>query len=101
MSLKAERSKELTKLLGTRNVYGDVLAELGEKHQNIVALNADLSGSTKTSVFHKKFPHRFFNMGIAEQDMIGMAVGLATTGKIPFVSTFAIFAVGKPWEQIR
>ncbi|MCK5010377.1 MAG: hypothetical protein KAS98_07825, partial [Deltaproteobacteria bacterium] len=68
MSLKAERSKELTKLLGTRNVYGDVLAELGEKHQNIVALNADLSGSTKTSVFHKKFPHRFFNMGIAEQD---------------------------------
>ena len=101
MSLKAERSKELTKLLGTRNVYGDVLAELGEKYQNIVALNADLSGSTKTSVFHKKFPHRFFNMGIAEQDMIGMAVGLATTGKIPFVSTFAIFAVGKPWEQIR
>lgn len=101
MSLKAERSKELTKLLGIRNVYGEVLAELGEKYQNIVALNADLSGSTKTSVFHKKFPHRFFNMGIAEQDMIGMAVGLATTGKIPFVSTFAIFAVGKPWEQIR
>jgi transketolase len=93
MSIKAERSEELTKLLGTRNVYGEVLAD--------VALNADLSGSTKTELFHQKFPHRFFNMGIAEQNMIGTAVGLATTGKIPFVSTFAIFAVGKPWEQIR
>jgi len=101
MSLKAERSEELTELLGTRNVYGEVLAELGEKYKNIVVLNADLSGSTKTEIFHKKFPHRFFNMGIAEQDMIGTAAGLATTGKIPFVSTFAIFAVGKPWEQIR
>ena len=101
MSIKAERSEELTKLLGTRNVYGEVLAELGEHYENIVALNADLSGSTKTELFHQKFPHRFFNMGIAEQNMIGTAVGLATTGKIPFVSTFAIFAVGKPWEQIR
>lgn len=91
----------MTKLLGTRNVYGEVLAALGETYKNIVVLNADLSGSTKTDIFHKKFPHRFFNMGIAEQDMIGTAVGLATTGKIPFVSTFAIFAVGKPWEQIR
>lgn len=91
----------MTKLLGTRNVYGEVLAALGETYKNIVVLNADLSGSTKTDLFHKKFPHRFFNMGIAEQDMIGTAVGLATTGKIPFVSTFAIFAVGKPWEQIR
>ena len=101
MSLKAERSEALTKLLGTRNVYGEVLAELGETHKNIVVLNADLSGSTKTELFHKKFPHRFFNMGIAEQDMIGTAAGLATTGKIPFLSTFSIFAVGKPWEQIR
>lgn len=101
MRLKVERSKEVTKLLGTRNVYGEVLAALGETYKNIVVLNADLSGSTKTDLFHKKFPHRFFNMGIAEQDMIGTAVGLATTGKIPFVSTFAIFAVGKPWEQIR
>jgi len=101
MSLKAERSEELTKLLGTRNVYGEALVELGEKYKNIVVLNADLSGSTKTELFHNKFPNRFFNMGIAEQDMIGTAAGLATTGKIPFVSTFAIFAVGKPWEQIR
>jgi transketolase len=101
MRVKVERRKELTKLLGTRNVYGEVLAELGEKYKNIVVLNADLSGSTKTNLFHKKFPHRFFNMGIAEQDMIGTAAGLATTGKIPFVSTFAIFAAGKPWEQIR
>ncbi len=101
MSVKAERSKELTKLLGTRNVYGEVLAELGEQYEHIVALNADLSGSTKTELFHQKFPHRFFNMGISEQDMVGTAVGLARTGKIPFVSTFSIFAVGKPWEQIR
>ena len=101
MSVKAERSKELTKLLGTRNVYGEVLAELGEQYEHIVALNADLSGSTKTELFHQKFPHRFFNMGISEQDMIGTAVGLARAGKIPFASTFSIFAVGKPWEQIR
>jgi len=101
MRLKAERSKVLTKLLDIRNVYGEALVELGKRYKNIVVLNADLSGSTKTELFHNKFPHRFFNMGIAEQDMIGTAAGLATTGKIPFVSTFAIFAVGKPWEQIR
>lgn len=101
MKAEAERGKPLTAMLATRNVYGDVLAELGGLHEHIVVLNADLSGSTKTDVFQKKFPHRFFNMGIAEQDMIGTAAGLATTGKIPFVSTFAIFATGKPWEQIR
>lgn len=101
MRAEAERGKQLTAMLATRNVYGDVLADLGARHESIVVLNADLSGSTKTEAFHKKFPHRFFNMGIAEADMIGTAAGLATVGKIPFVSTFAIFAVGKPWEQIR
>jgi transketolase len=101
MRAEAETGKQLTAMLATRNVYGDVLADLGARHESIVVLNADLSGSTKTEAFHKKFPHRFFNMGIAEADMIGTAAGLATVGKIPFVSTFAIFAVGKPWEQIR
>jgi transketolase len=89
------------KLLGTRNAYGDTLARLGETHKDIVVLDADLSGSTKSGVFGKKYPSRFFNMGISEQDMIGTAAGLAAAGKRPFVSTFAIFATGKPWEQIR
>jgi transketolase len=101
MRAEAEKGKPVTAMLATRNVYGDVLVDLGERYESIVVLNADLSGSTKTEAFHKKFPHRFFNMGIAEADMIGTAAGLATTGKIPFASTFAIFAVGKPWEQIR
>ena len=101
MRAEAEKGKPVTAMLATRNVYGDVLVDLGERYESIVVLNADLSGSTKTEAFHKKFPHRFFNMGIAEADMIGTAAGLATVGKIPFASTFAIFAVGKPWEQIR
>jgi len=101
MRAEAEKGKPVTAMLATRNVYGDVLVDLGERYESIVVLNADLSGSTKTEAFHKKFPRRFFNMGIAEADMIGTAAGLATVGKIPFASTFAIFAVGKPWEQIR
>lgn len=87
--------------LGTRDVYGDTLAELGEKNKEIVVLSADLSDSTKVSKFGKKFPDRFFNIGVAEQDMMGMAAGLASAGKIPFASTFAIFATGRAWEQIR
>jgi transketolase len=85
----------------TRDAYGEVLAELGSENGNIVVLDADLSGSTKTAVFGKRFPERFFNMGIAEANMIGTAAGLAAAGKIPFVSTFAIFAAGRAWEQIR
>ncbi|MRR07075.1 MAG: transketolase family protein [Deltaproteobacteria bacterium] len=85
----------------TRDAYGEMLAQLGEENSNIVVLDADLSGSTKTAVFAKKFPERFFNMGIAEANMVGTAAGLAATGKIPFVSTFAIFAAGRAWEQIR
>jgi transketolase len=84
-----------------RDRYGKVLARLGETRPEIVVLDADLSGSTKTAVFGKKFPERFFNMGIAEQNMIGTAAGLAKGGKVPFASTFAIFATGRAWEQIR
>lgn len=74
-----------------RDVYGDVLAELGAENENIVVLDADLSGSTKSKVFGQKFPERFFNMGIAESDMVACAAGLSTTGKIPFVNTFTVF----------
>lgn len=88
-------------MIATRDAYGAVLAQLGEENENIVVLDADLSGSTKTSLFAKKFPERFFNMGIAEANMIGTAAGLAAAGKIPFASTFAIFAVGRAWEQVR
>lgn len=77
------------------------MAELGDKFPQIVVLDADLSGSTKTDVFAKKFPHRFFNMGVAEQDLMGTAAGLATCGKIAFVSTFAMFATGRAWEPLR
>jgi transketolase len=85
----------------TRDAYGEILAELGTANKDIVVLDADLSGSTKTAVFARKFPERFFNMGIAEANMVGTAAGLAAAGKIPFVSTFAIFAAGRAWEQIR
>jgi transketolase len=88
-------------MVATRDAYGETLAELGGENPDIVALDADLSGSTKTSLFAKKFPERFFNMGIAEANMMGTAAGLAAVGKIPFVSTFAIFAVGRAWEQMR
>ncbi|AJE04784.1 transketolase [Geobacter pickeringii] len=88
-------------MIATRDAYGQTLAELGEENAAVVVLDADLSGSTKTSVFAKKFPERFFNMGIAEANMVGTAAGLAAAGKIPFLSTFAIFAAGRGWEQIR
>lgn len=84
-----------------RSVYGKTLAELGEKNSNIVVLDADLSCSTQTKIFGDKFPDRFFNVGIAEQDLMTTAAGLACTGKIPFVSTFAMFATGRAWDQVR
>jgi len=89
------------KKMATRDVYGDTLVELGNIYNNIVVLDADLSGSTRTERFAKVYPDRFFNMGIAEQDMIGTAAGFAAAGKIPFASTFAIFETGRAWEQIR
>jgi transketolase len=85
----------------TRVEYGKVLAELGEEHPEIVVLDADLSGSTQTARFAKIFQDRFFNVGISEQDMMGTAAGLALGGMVPFASTFAIFATGRAWEQIR
>lgn len=84
-----------------RVAYGDALVELGKINQNIVVLDADLSCSTQTQKFSKAFPERFFNMGIAEQDAVATAAGLSTCGKIPFVSTFSIFASGRAWDQIR
>jgi len=85
----------------TRVEYGKILAELGAENPDIVVLDADLSGSTQTHKFGQLFQDRFFNVGIAEQDMMGTAAGLALGGKIPFASTFAIFATGRAWEQIR
>src|SRR3989338_7347352 len=87
--------------IATRDAYGKTLAELGEKNPRIVVLDADLSCSTKTQIFAQKFPECFFNMGVAEQDMMGTAAGLALAGKIPFASTFAVFATGRAWEVIR
>lgn len=87
--------------LSTREAYGQALVELGDIKDDIVVLDADLSKSTKTIEFAKKFPKRFFNMGIAEQNLIGVACGLSTTSKIPFVSTFAVFATGRGFEIIR
>ena len=84
-----------------RSAYGKTLVELGKENKNIVVLDADLSCSTQTQLFAKEFPERFFNVGIAEQDLMTTAAGLACTGKIPFVSTFAVFAAGRAWEQIR
>ncbi len=84
-----------------RGEYGLTLADLGKTNKNIVVIDCDLSGSTMTKHFRAAFPERFFNVGIAEQDAVTTAVGLSTTGKIPFVSTFAVFASGRAWEQIR
>ena len=91
----------MTQKVATRDAYGDALVSLGKKRDDVVVLDADLSGSTKTSKFAKAFPDRFFNIGIAEQDMMGTAAGLAIGGKLPFVSTFAVFATGRAWEQVR
>lgn len=87
--------------IATRESYGNILIELGEENKNIVVLDADLSKSTKTAGFAKTFPGRFINAGIAEQNLMGMAAGLATTGKIAFASTFAVFATGRAFEVIR
>lgn len=84
-----------------RDVYGQTLAELGRQDANIVVLDADLSGSTRTCIFAKEHQGRFFNFGVAEQNMMAAAAGLASCGKIVFVSTFAIFATGRAWDQVR
>ncbi|MBU0634812.1 MAG: transketolase family protein [Candidatus Omnitrophica bacterium] len=91
-------SKEM---LYQRDVYGKTLVELGKKNPQIVVLDADLSGSTRTALFGKEFPDRFFNFGVAEQNMMAAASGMASCGKIVFASTFAMFATGRAWDQIR
>ena len=87
--------------MATRDAYGKALVKLGQINDNVVVLDADLSKSTKTNDFCKAFPNRFFNMGIAEQNLIGAACGFATAGKIPFASSFAMFATGRAFEVIR
>jgi len=89
------------KKIATRESYGNALVALGEKQKNLVVLDADLAGATKTGVFKKAFSERHVNCGIAECNMIGVAAGLATTGKVPFASTFAMFAAGRAFEQVR
>lgn len=91
----------MSEMLYARDAYGEALIELGEKNKDILALDADLAGSTRTARFGKKFPERFFDLGVAEQNMMGVAAGLASCGKIPFVSTFAIFGSGRAWDQVR
>ena len=91
----------LDRKIATRHSYGEELAKLGEENKNIVVLDADLSSATKTGIFAKKFPNRFVNVGIAEQNLMGVAAGLSTFGKIPYTSTFAVFAAGRAYEQIR
>lgn len=85
----------------TRQSYGETLVKLGKENKNIVVLDADLAGATKTDLFGKEYPERFFDMGIAEANMLGTAAGLATCGKIPYASTFAVFAAGRGYDQIR
>ena len=89
------------KMVATRESYGNALAELGKINPDVVVLDADLAGATKTGVFKKVFPERHFDCGIAECNMMGIAAGLSTTGKIPFASSFAMFAAGRAFEQIR
>ena len=89
------------KKIATRESYGNALVELGKKYENLVVLDADLAGATKTGTFLKAFPERHIDCGIAECDMMGIAAGLSTTGKVPFASTFAMFAAGRAYEQVR
>ncbi|MBQ1538802.1 MAG: transketolase family protein [Ruminococcus sp.] len=89
------------KKIATRESYGNALAELAEKYENLYVLDADLAAATKTGIFKKKYPDRFFDCGIAEANMMGVAAGMAAAGKIPFASTFAMFAAGRAFEIVR
>lgn len=89
------------KKIATRDSYGNALVELGKEHEELVVLDADLAGATKTEMFKKAFPDRFLDCGIAEANMAGIAAGLATCGKVPFMSSFAMFAAGRAFEQVR
>ena len=87
--------------IATRAAFGEAIVELAEQYPELVVLDADLSGATMTKNFSKAYPERFFNMGIAESNMVGVAAGLATCGKKPFAATFAMFATGRAFEQVR
>ena len=89
------------KKIATRDSYGNALVELGREHENLVVLDADLAAATKTVVFKKAYPERFIDCGIAEANMTGVAAGLSTCGKVPFISSFAMFVAGRAFEQIR
>ena len=89
------------KKIATRESYGNALVELGKEHENLVVLDADLAAATKTGMFKKVFPERHIDCGIAECNMIGIAAGLSTAGKVPFASSFAMFAAGRAFEQVR
>ena len=91
----------MAEMLYARDVYGKTLIELGKRDKSVVVCDADLSGSTRTGLFAKEFPKRFFNFGVAEQDMMATAAGMASCGKVVFVSTFAMFASGRAWDQVR
>jgi transketolase len=91
----------MAQMLYQRDIYGKTLVELGKSNKDIVVLDADLSSSTRTGLFAKEFPERFFNFGVAEQNMMATAAGLASCGKIVFASTFAMFATGRAWDQVR
>ena len=90
-----------TKMIATRESYGNALVELGKKYENLVVLDADLAAATKTGIFKKEFPERHINCGIAENNMVGIAAGLSTTGMVPFASSFAMFVAGRSYEQLR
>src|ERR671936_1419013 len=90
-----------TEPIATRHAYGDALVELGERHEDVVALDADLAVSTQSIKFGRKFPERFFNCGAAEANMMSMSCGLAATAKVPYASTFAIFATARSYDQVR
>ncbi len=92
---------ESVKKIATRESYGAALVELAEKHSNVIALDADVAGATKTAMLAKKFPERHINCGIAESNMVGVAAGLSTTGIVPFVSSFAMFLAGRAFDQVR
>ena len=89
------------KKIATRDSYGNALAELGKEHEDLIVLDADLAGATKTCVFQKAFPERHWDIGIAECNMTGIAAGISTCGKVPFISSFAMFAAGRNYEQVR
>ncbi len=91
----------MSEMLYQRDVYGKTLIELGKETPNVVVCDADLSGSTRTSLFAKEFPERFFNFGVAEQNMMATSAGLSSCGKVVFASTFAMFASGRAWDQVR